>query len=114
MNLDNWVFENCTLSDESFVKALRIFETCASVNNDLCGRLVWSLELSIKFNESFKVISISFSIFDYNLSSWELDNFRFRILYLVILYQYFNKIKRAYNTFTVPLENIKLVLSLLL
>ena len=31
---DNWVFENFVLVDEPFAKALRIVETCVSVNND--------------------------------------------------------------------------------
>ena len=38
--LDNWVFENFILADEPFAKALQIFETCVSVNNNLCGKLV--------------------------------------------------------------------------
>ena len=33
--IDNLVFENFILGDELFAKALRIFETCISVNN-LC------------------------------------------------------------------------------
>ena len=35
----NWVFESFLLADESFAKALRIFETCVSVNYNLCGKL---------------------------------------------------------------------------
>ena len=35
--LDNWFFQNFTLVDELFAKALRIFETCVLVNNNLCG-----------------------------------------------------------------------------
>ena len=33
--LDNWVFENFILVDEPFAIALRIFETCVSVNKNL-------------------------------------------------------------------------------
>ena len=51
--LDNLVFENFILADEPFAKALRNFETCVSVNNNLCRKLVSPLELPIKFNESY-------------------------------------------------------------
>ena len=53
--LDNWVFENFILTEESFAKFLRIFETCVSVNNNFCGKLLSSLELPIKINKRFKV-----------------------------------------------------------
>ena len=36
--LDNWVFENFILADESLEKALQIFETCVLVNNNFCGK----------------------------------------------------------------------------
>ena len=38
--LDNCVFENFVLADEPFAKALRIFETCVLLNNNLCEKLV--------------------------------------------------------------------------
>ena len=34
--IDNWVFENVILADESFAKLLGIFETGVSDNNNLC------------------------------------------------------------------------------
>ena len=44
--LDKWVFENFILADELFAKALRIFETSASVSNNLCEKLVmWKSDL---------------------------------------------------------------------
>ena len=58
--LENWVFKNFILADEPFAKALRIFENCVLVNNNLCGKLVLSLELPNKFNERFKVTSVPF------------------------------------------------------
>ena len=42
--LDNCVFENFILADKPFTKALGIFETCVLFNNNLCGKLVSSLE----------------------------------------------------------------------
>ena len=69
------------LADEPFEKALRIFETCILVNNNLCGKLVLSLELLIKFHERFKITSVPFLIPDFNLLSSELDNFTFAVLY---------------------------------
>ena len=61
-----WDFENFRLADEPFAKTLQIFQTCVSVINNLCGKLVSSLEFSIKFNERFKGTSVPFFIRDYN------------------------------------------------
>ena len=46
---DIWVFENFILDDETFAKALRIFETFVSVNNNICGKLVPLLKFLIKW-----------------------------------------------------------------
>ena len=61
--------------EESFPKALLNFESCVLVNNNLCRKLVSSLELSIKFDETFSVTSVPFFIADFSLLSYELDNF---------------------------------------
>ena len=74
------------LGDELFAKFLRIFETCVSVNNILCGKLVSSSELPIKFAVRFKVNSVALFLADFKLLSWELENFTFDVLYSVILY----------------------------
>ena len=49
-NLCSWVFEKFILADKPFANVLRIFKTCVLVKNSLCGKLVSSLELPIKFN----------------------------------------------------------------
>ena len=67
------------LADEPFAKALRIFKTCVSFNNNLCGKLVSSLEFPIKFDESY--FSSIFFIADFILLSCKLDNFTFNVLY---------------------------------
>ena len=41
-----------------------MFESCVLVNNNLCGKLVSSLELPIKCDERFKVTSVSFLLQD--------------------------------------------------
>ena len=46
-----------------------------------CRKLVLSLELSIIFDERFKVPSVSFFIFYFNLLSCELDNFTYTLLH---------------------------------
>ena len=46
--LDNFVFENLILADELFAKALQTFETCVSVNNNLCEKLLSTFDLPIK------------------------------------------------------------------
>ena len=50
MILHSGVFDNFILDNEPFAKSLGSLETCVSVNNNLCGKLVSSLESSIKFD----------------------------------------------------------------
>ena len=52
-----------------------------SVNSNLWGKLVSSLELWIKVDERFKVTLVQFFIADFNLLSCESDNFTFNVLY---------------------------------
>ena len=51
--LGYWVFESFILADEPFAKALRIFEICVLVNNNLWGKLFSSLESPTTLNERF-------------------------------------------------------------
>ena len=82
----SWVFDNFILTDELFAKALRGFETCVLVNNNLCGKLFSSLASTTTFDESFKVTLVPFVIPDFNLLSCKVDNFTLKVLYWVILY----------------------------
>ena len=63
---------------------------CVSVNKSLCGKLVSSLESLKIFDEGFKVTAVPFSIPDFNLLSYKLDNFIFisaiLIHFILILY----------------------------
>ena len=78
--LRNWVFDNFILADEPFAKALRRFETCLLVNNNLWEELF----LSPATFEIFKVTSVPFFFPSSNLLSCELDNFIFKVLYWVL------------------------------
>ena len=60
---------------------LKLNITCVLLNNNLCGKLVSSLERPIKFDERFKFTSVPFFIVDFNLLSYELDNFTFSVLH---------------------------------
>ena len=73
--LCNWVFDNSILTEELFAKALKSFETCELVNNNLCEWLFSSLESTATFDEHFKVTSVPFFIPDFNLLNCKLDNF---------------------------------------
>ena len=42
--LCDWGFDNFILAEELFAKALRSFETCVLINNNLCGKVFSSLE----------------------------------------------------------------------
>ena len=62
----------------------RLFEAlkaCVLVNNNLCGKLFLSLESPKTFEEIIKVTSVPFPIPDFDLLSYELDNFTFKVLY---------------------------------
>ena len=83
---DKWVFENFILADEPFAKALQLFKTCSSVNDNLCGKLVSSLEFPNEFDERSKVTPAPSFIPDFNLLNCELVNFTFKSLCWVILY----------------------------
>ena len=62
--------------------------TCVLVNNDLCGKLFWLLELAIMLDHDLKATSISFFIADVHLLSYEFDNFTFTLLYWVIYFHF--------------------------
>ena len=79
--LCNCVFDNFILAEELFAKALRSFETCELVNNNLYGKLFSSLDPPTTFDEILKDTSETFSIPHFNLLSHELDNFTFKMLY---------------------------------
>ena len=61
-----WIFYN----DEPFTKPLQIFETCVSVSDNLCEKLVLSLKFPVKFGKIFKFILLPFFIADLNLLSF--------------------------------------------
>ena len=90
---DSWVFENFVLSDELLRKGFQSVETCLSVTNTLCGKLVSSLVSSITNDESFKLTLILRFIPDFNLISYKLVNFTFKLLYQVILCWFYIKMK---------------------
>ena len=73
--LCNRIFHNFILTEELFAKALRTFETCVFVNKNLCGKLFSSLGSPSTFDKIFKVTSVAFFIPEFNLLSFELDNF---------------------------------------
>ena len=74
------------LADKPFAKALRSFETCVLVNNNLCGKLFSSLKSPTKLGEVLKSYSGTIFVPDFNLLICELDNIAFKVSYWVILY----------------------------
>ena len=52
-------------TDELLVNALRILETCQSVNNNSCGILVLSLESPVMLGDNLITKSFSFFIADF-------------------------------------------------
>ena len=79
--LCNWVFDNFVLAEELFTKALRSLETCVLVNNNSRGKLFSSLESPVIFD---KRLQSYFFNADFNLLSYQLDNFTFNVLRWVI------------------------------
>ena len=74
--LESLVLVDFVLSNEFFPKDFRSLETCISISNYLCGKLV-SLESPFIFDERFKITSVIFFDSDYNLLSCEIENFTF-------------------------------------
>ena len=98
--LAKWIFEIFILAVKPFVKALRIFETCVLVNNNLCEKLVSSSP--IIFGKRFKVNWVPFLLLI--LIYRELENFTLKVLIVssyiiskqnkfIILKQFLEKIK---------------------
>ena len=81
--------------DKLSAKALQRFATCLLVTNNLCGKLVSSLELPIIFDDNLKTISVSFFIADFNFSFY-IDKNEIIIHYI-------------YNNFKAPCEKSKIV-----
>ena len=81
----------------------RFYEVLKLVNNNSCGKLTTT------FDEIFKVTSVLFFIPDFNLLSYNLDNITFNVLYWVILYWCYIKVKWIYNTLTVLWEKSQIV-----
>ena len=52
-----------------------MLETCLSVNNNSCGKLISSLESPIMLGDILIITSVSFFLADFNLFSGEFDNF---------------------------------------
>ena len=59
---------------------------CALVNDNLCGKLVSSLESLATFDERFKDTSVPFFVPDFKLLNCKLKCFIFKVLYLVNFY----------------------------
>ena len=83
--LGSWVFDNFIFIDKLFAKALKSLKAYLSVNNNLRGKLVSSLESPNTFEERFKVTSVPFFIPDFNLLSCKLDNFAFEVLLYYVI-----------------------------
>ena len=66
---DNCVLENLILADQLFENTLRIVETCLSVSNNSCGKLVSSLESPIMLGDILVITSVSFFIANFSLFS---------------------------------------------
>ena len=72
---------NFMLADQPFAKALQILKTLVLVKNNLCGKLVSSLESPTTFVERrFKMERVSFFIPDFNFLSCKLKNFTFKVI----------------------------------
>ena len=66
---DSWVFD-VIIADELFAKVLRSFESCLSLCDNLCLKLVASVESPSVFYESVGITLVAFFIADFNLLSW--------------------------------------------
>ena len=58
--LKGWVFNNFKLADELFTESLWNLKTWKSVNVNLCGKLAFSVESPITFDETVRITSVQF------------------------------------------------------
>ena len=79
------VFDNSIWADK-FTRALWRFQAFVLVSNSLWGKLASSSELSIRFDDKLRALSVSFFVADFNLFSCEFGNFTFTDWYWGILY----------------------------
>ena len=95
------LYENFILADEPFAKALQILEICVSVNNNLCGKFVSTLDSPTTFDERFEVTRVTLTLFfsDFNLLSCGLDNLTFKMLFLFVLYSIKTKFPYFHSSF---------------
>ena len=84
-----------------------LLETCLSVNNNSCRKLVLSLESPIMLEDNLNITLVSCFIADFNSLTCEFDSFTFENYCIQSFYT--TKILKMYKTFTVPCENSKIV-----
>ena len=65
------VFDNFIWAKNLFAKTLGTLEIYVSVSNNLCEKVVSSLEWPITFDGRFKVNSLPFFLLGFNLLSYE-------------------------------------------
>ena len=94
---------------EPLEKALRSFETCALVNNNLCRKLFSSLESPTTFDERFKVASVPFFIAGFSLLSCKFDNFTFKCYIKSFHINIILKRNKNHHPLTIPFEKSKTV-----
>ena len=73
--LCNWVFDNFILAQEPFAKVLQSLKTCVLGNDNLCAKLVSTLESLTTPDKGFKVTSVPFFISNFNLLCCNVDTF---------------------------------------
>lgn len=106
--LDSYAFENLILANDLFAKDLWRLATCVSVNKSPWDKLASSSP--VIFEDNLRVTSVAFCVPDFNLFSFEADNFTFTVFYWAIPYQCLNKLAELiYNIFTVPCEKSRIV-----
>ena len=67
---------------------------------------------AVEFFDNFILANLCGKLVYFNLSSSKLHNTTFKLIYWVILYWYYIKTKKIYNTLTVPCEKRRLFLLL--
>ena len=70
------IFDNFMFVDEIFTSSLQRLETCLSMNRKILEKISF---ISFIFFDNLKIMSVTFSVADVNLSYWEIDEFTFTL-----------------------------------
>ena len=111
MILGIYVFDNLTSADKLFAKIYKYLKLVNQLASPSARTSFLLNVIPMKFDDSIQVTPVAFSVAGFNFSSFDLENFIFKVLHWVILYCYYIRLKQIHEiphkTLTVLCKNPK-------